>query len=187
MSSRHKRPDPKQNLTGCLLLADPSLRDPNFRRSVIYLTHHGKDGAHGYVLNHPLARTVGDFLDGKQFQALADVPVFKGGPVAVEQLTFAKLGWDSLAHGFSFEDHLTTDDASAALLAGHDVRAFVGYSGWGGGQVEAELEEHAWIIEAAGRALAEPDRVTELWPRVLRHMGPFFDLLSRTPDRPERN
>lgn len=187
MKSPKKRRDPSACLKGRLLLADPAMRDPNFRRSVVYLSHHDNEGAHGFILNQPMNRTVGQFLDAKEFVPLAEVPVFKGGPVSPERLSFVKLGWDSTFDFFSFEPHLSTQEAAAAYLSGHDVRAFVGYSGWGSGQIEAELEEHAWIVEDAVPALAEPDRIADLWPRVLRGMGPYYDLLSRTPDRPERN
>lgn len=181
------QPPKFQCLRGKLLIAETVLRDPNFHRSVIFLAQHTPQGAHGYLLNQPLDRQVHELLEGEEFEALAEVPVYKGGPVGTDRLTFAALGWDSRKRRFSFKSHLSTDDARAAFLAGKDVRAYVGYSGWSPGQVEKEIEHHSWILADAPPVLADPDAVMDLWPRVLCHMGPFFTLISLTPAAPEKN
>jgi len=175
------------NLTDKLLLADAGLLDPNFFRSVIYMTQHGEDGAHGFVINHPLERTVDSLLSGEEFELLAEVPVFQGGPVNAERLSFATIGWDPIAEKISFETNLSTEDATEAFLAGKDVRAFVGYAGWSGGQLEKELEQHTWTVHPAVPLLARPDLVEKLWSRILRELGPYYEAVSRTPDHPEHN
>ena len=79
--------DQIQNLSGSLLIAHPKLQDPNFCKSVILLSVHSKDdGALGVVLNQPTGKTLGE-LDVKfQLGSLANVPVYKGGPVSPEQM-----------------------------------------------------------------------------------------------------
>ena len=169
------------------MLAETTLRDANFFRSVVLITQHGGEGAHGYVMNQPVDRTVRDLLAGPEFEPLADVPVFKGGPVGTERLTFATMGWDHRKRGFHFQSHLSTNDALAAYESGRDVRAYVGYSGWSPGQVENELERHSWIVAEAVPALAEPEAIPDLWSRILRGLSPFHAIIALTPEQPEKN
>jgi len=178
---------PENDLSGKVLLADPRLRDGHFFRSVILITEHGDEGAHGYIINSPLHRSVGDFLSGGDFQLLAEVPVYRGGPVGIEKLSFATMGWDNTIGSFSFNPHLTADQAQSAYLAGKDVRAYVGYSGWSSGQLEAELESHSWLVHKSLPILAESDAIPDLWVHILREMGPWFELISHLPPRPELN
>src|SRR5689334_5926219 len=71
-------PDPlSESLSGSLLLAAPSLRDPNFFHTVLLLAaHNTDDGAFGYILNRPLDKRVSDLLEDRELGALAEVPVF---------------------------------------------------------------------------------------------------------------
>ena len=81
-------------LRGSLLIADPSLRDGTFDRSVILLTSHGvEEGAAGLILNHPTGKVVGDFLKGEEFTSLRHLAVHEGGPVMREQMTFSSFWW----------------------------------------------------------------------------------------------
>lgn len=107
-------PEDKQlNLKGKLILADPSLRDGNFARSVLFLTEHSPVlGAQGYIVNRPLGKTVGDVLPSADFPGIESVPIFIGGPVDQEQLTFAALEWDPETSCISMSTHLSTSDAS---------------------------------------------------------------------------
>jgi len=81
-------------LQGQLLLANPSLRDGMFHRSVVLLAEHvAEEGAFGLILNHPTGKTVGDFLEGEDFAPLLRLAVHEGGPVAHDQLTFSSFWW----------------------------------------------------------------------------------------------
>ena len=83
-------PDTPIHLEGQLLLADPSLRDGTFIKSVIYLVDHNQDdGAYGLILNQPTDQTVGDLLPTDEFQDLKNIRVYIGGPISQEHLTFA--------------------------------------------------------------------------------------------------
>lgn len=178
------------SLEGSLILADPSLLDPNFCRTVLLLTSHDPaNGAHGYVLNRPLGKRVGEILLDEEFAPLSEVPVFLGGPVGGEQLTFAFLHWNGEdgQGSLHFETHLSSDEARARLTEGFEVRAFVGYSGWTGGQLEAELKQHAWITRQADSQIANPDRSPKLWADLLRTMGPYYRLIADMPDDPSLN
>jgi len=175
-------------LRGSLLLADPSLRDSNFNRAVLLLTEHRHDqGAHGYILNRPLGQTTGELLSAPEFRPLAGVPVFMGGPVSTEQLTFAAFTWKKSSGTLAWTTHLTREDAEARLAKGDTVRAFVGYSGWAEGQLENEIKQRSWITCKPAAELLRPDNAATLWSDLLKGMGPWYHLLSNMPDDPGLN
>ena len=175
-------------LRGSLILADPSLQDSNFHRTVLLLTEHRHDeGAHGYVLNRPLGKLAGELLEGPEFKRLADVPVFVGGPVSQEQLTFASFVWQDDPGTMVWTTHLTRDDAVLRKERGESVRAFLGYAGWAGGQLENELKQRSWITCRPEKTILQPDNAEGLWSELLSSMGPWHHLLSRMPDDPGLN
>jgi len=176
------------NLSGTLMLADPSLRDPNFARTVLLLTDHESDqGAHGYVLNRPMGRRVGELLTDPAFRGLAEVPVFHGGPVSPERLTLVGLAWDEAAGRLEFTTHLSVDDACRLRCDGGEVRAFVGYSGWAEGQLENELKQRAWITRRPAPEVLTTLRPDTLWEELLRSMGPQYGLMATMPPDPSLN
>ena len=181
--------DPAQvSLAGRLILADPSLREPSFKRSVLLLTNHSpEDGAHGYILNRPLGKNVGDLLTEEEFSNLSGVPVFVGGPVSSEQMTFSSIRWNSNENTFDYQVHLSAKDATQRLLEGFTVRAFVGYAGWSEGQLESELKQRAWITHKPEACVLEADCLTTLWGDLLHKMSPWHRLLADSPDEPGLN
>lgn len=176
--------DPDQlMLQGTLILADPSMKDPNFARAVIFLTAHSPaEGAHGFILNRPLGSCVADFLQSEEFSPLAEVPVFLGGPVETGELTFGASWWDKSREEVRFVSHLSKEGAIEAVEQGHSVKAFVGYAGWAGGQLEAELRQRGWITSKMSRNLIEKPQTEELWRCLLRAMGPWHQLLADVPN-----
>lgn len=181
-------PPEATNLTGSLLLAVPSMKDPNFHRTVVLVAAHtGEDGAFGYVLNRPLDQRVADLLPDQELGALGDVPVFMGGPVATDKLAFASLHWNKRKSTLRCQTHLSLADAMHELSMGHEVRGFVGYSGWSGGQIESELKRKSWFISPAHKAILTMEKPAALWGAVLGKMGPLFELMAATPERVELN
>jgi putative transcriptional regulator len=175
-------------LRGTLLLAAPTLRDPNFARTVLYLAAHtAKDGAFGYILNRPLDKVVSELMPTSAPKKLAKVPVFLGGPVGTDKLSFASLTWNKKRDVFACKTHLSVDDAADELRSGNDVRAFVGYSGWSEGQLEKELKHQSWIIAPPPEMIVNNDDNNTLWNEVLTAMGPRFALIAETPEKPELN
>jgi len=174
-------------LAGSLLIAHPNLLDPNFRRGVIIIsTNDPHDGSFGLVLNRAAEKTVAELLPEHELGALATLPVFFGGPVARDQLTFACFQWvdDTL----SIRTHLLLDEArELADDAIGSVRAFLGYSGWSKGQLEAELAQKAWLAQKPDRDIMDIGKCLELWPTIMRDQGPWFRLLAAAPDDPSLN
>src|SRR2546421_12095201 len=92
---RNLRPGKPRSLAGSLLVAHPTMADPNFRRTVLFISAHDpEDGALGVILNRPLDKQVGDLVSDDAPAALSDLPVYLGGPVGENQLMFAVLQWE---------------------------------------------------------------------------------------------
>lgn len=176
------------SLKGNLILADPSLKEPTFFQSVLLLTEHTEDsGALGYILNRPIGRKVGDLLSDQilpeeQRNRLADVPVFLGGPVNTEHLTFFALGWSEQDGELQFSTHLSAAEAVMHEMEGFHIRAFVGYSGWSEGQLEGELEQKAWIPHKPEKVVIDLSEVDGLWKSLIRDLSPYYKLVADEPD-----
>src|SRR5437764_12967126 len=100
------------SLAGSLLVAHPNMLDPNFRRTVLFISaHDAEDGALGVILNRPLDKQVSELVGDEPPPALADVPVFLGGPVGRNQLMFAAFEWEKGA-GLRLNHNVNVDDAS---------------------------------------------------------------------------
>ncbi len=170
-----------------MLIAHPNLLDPNFRRSVLIISASDPhEGSFGLIVNRATEKTVGDLLPEHELGPLGELPVFVGGPVGRDQLTFAVFQWveDSLR----VRTHLLLDEARD--LAGDGpgiVRAFLGYAGWSKGQLEAELDQKAWLVQKPDEEILDARRCMDLWPTIMREQGPWFRLLAAAPDDPSLN
>ncbi len=170
-------------LQGQLLLADPSLRDGFFNKSVIFLTDHDHDeGAHGLVLNHPTEQTVGDLLSSDEFTDLANIPIHLGGPVGQEQLTFAAF-WTDQNNELKFTTRISAADALRhSQQPGTLIRAFAGHSAWQPVQLESELKKQSWITTLPTSKILESHHTKELWKDLLRNISPYHKILAEAPD-----
>jgi putative transcriptional regulator len=181
-------------LQGKLLVAQPSLIDPNFSRTAIFLLAHSEQGALGLVLNRPSVTPLGVPLP--EWEGLASGPavVFVGGPVSEGTICLARVKPEIGVPGSSYlplEGALGTLD----LEAGADVvapwvdrlRVFAGYAGWSPGQLEDEIAEGAWWALSAQEDDIFDPRPTSLWKRALRRQGNRLALVSALPPDPSLN
>jgi putative transcriptional regulator len=176
-------------LQGKLLVSSPALIDPNFRRTVVLVAHHDDEGAMGLVLSRPSDVAAVEAVPALEGLPGASDPVFVGGPV--QPNAFMVLAeFDDVTEaaapifgglGFMPAD---ADPDDLSLLR---VRLFAGYSGWGEGQLEAELEEESWIIVDAETDDAFADDPDELWRVVLHRKGGPFELMETMPFDPGLN
>jgi putative transcriptional regulator len=177
------------SLQGKLLVSSPALHDPNFRKTVVLIAHHDEEGAMGLVLSRPsevLAVTAVPSLEGLPG---ADDPVFVGGPVQPEAfMVLAEFDdVDEAAAPIMERLGFMPADAEPDDLSITRLRLFSGYSGWGTGQLEYELEEVAWIVVDAETADAFADDPDELWRTVLHRKGGPFELMVDMPFDPGLN
>jgi putative transcriptional regulator len=179
------------SLKGQLLLASPALFDPNFRRAVVLVTEHNEEGAAGLVLNRCSETAVAEALPDLVPLVADDDRVYVGGPVQQSAvLVLARFDDPDAAAVLVVDDvGFVPGDGDFELLAGitRQARVFAGYTGWGPGQLESELEERSWMVEAAdGRDLfTEPE--IDLWSAVLRDKGGVFRVVAMMPDDPSQN
>ena len=177
-----------QSLAGQLLLANPALRDGNFKRTVILLSSHGEEGAMGVVLNRPLDKQLSELNVEFAVGPLAGVPVYIGGPVEPEQLII--VSWQWLEHESAFQMHFGIDPEKASELVGTPglvLRAFVGYSGWSKGQLEDELKRDTWFVTTVEGEQLEQAEGVALWRNILGGIDPELKLLANEPDDPTVN
>lgn len=178
------------NLTGLLLVAHPGLLDPNFRRTILFLSEHSADsGALGLVLNRPLRKTFGELAPGSAGGALGGVELFYGGPVAHDHLTLASLQWQKNPSAVAFHSFMGSGVKDVQIdpkwLPG--LRAFLGYVGWSRGQLENEIAQKAWIVLPPSREFIEMKEPENAWRNIMRTSGPLMKLLAEAPDDPELN
>jgi putative transcriptional regulator len=168
------------NLTGSLLVAHPSLRDPNFRRSIVFLSQHSaEDGAVGFVLNRP--------VDVFQQEKNPDIPVYFGGPVDAGTMLLASIQWRENPALVAFRAFGAVDDLADREGWGNGLRIFVGYSGWTAGQLEHEIELNSWIVIPPTRSLILMEAPETAWIEIMRNSGPFLRLMAEAPDDPSLN
>ena len=177
-----------ESYAGSLLVAHPNMLDRNFRRAVLFLSAHTPDdGALGVILNRPLEKQVSEVVSEAPLNALDKVPVFFGGPVGRDRLIFASLEWKS-GEGLKLNHNVDLDDANKQIgKSPGSIRAFIGYAGWGAGQLEAEMKQNAWVIRKPDRATIKLDRLPRLWFDIMNRLGPWFKLLAAAPDDPSLN
>jgi putative transcriptional regulator len=177
-----------RTLTGSLLVAHPNMLDPNFRRTVLFISAHDpNDGALGVIINRPLDKLVADLVGETPPEGLAGVPVFLGGPVGKNQLMFAAFEWHK-GEGLKLNHNVGLEEASER--AGQNpisICAFVGYAGWEAGQLEAEMEQKAWLLQKPSRSVLKPERLPKLWFDIMRGLGPWYKMLAAAPDDPSLN
>lgn len=175
-------------LAGQVLLAHPSMRDPNFRRTVVLLSAHDEKGAMGVVMNRPLKKRLGTLNADLALSPLADVPLFQGGPVQTEQLLLC--AWKFEADQSGYQLMFGIDPAKAIELkenAQVELRAFLGYSGWTGGQLEGELAQSAWVVAPLDIRVMEETPDERLWRSILTGINGDWKLLVDEPDDPGLN
>lgn len=182
-----------ESYTGRLVVATPSLGDPNFDRTVVLMLEHSAEGAVGLVLNRisdvDLAVPLPDWAD------LATGPrkIFVGGPVAQGAvLGLAHTDQDSPSEGWSpligrlgtIDLRLTPPDLVPSV---HRLRVFTGYAGWGSGQLENEIEGGSWFVIDAEPEDAFTAAPEDLWTVVINRQPTTDDLLAGAPRHPWLN
>jgi putative transcriptional regulator len=176
---------------GQLLIAGPTLGDPNFWRTVVLIVEHNEDGALGLVLNRPSDTTVGEAVPQLQEIVDPDEDVLVGGPVQTSSvIVLAEFEDPDDAALIAFDDIgiLGNGVEAEQLSAGvRTARAFAGHAGWGPGLLDGELERGDWILEPARRSDAFAVEPRELWASVLTRKGGTFALIARMPVDPSVN
>jgi len=177
---------------GRLLVSEPYLPDPYFRRTVVLLCEHNAEGSFGFVLNRPMEMSVNELMEN---MPPINAQVNIGGPVQSGNLYYLHtLGphlqgsveiVDGIFMGGDYEQ-LCSILTADPKLAKH-VRFFVGYSGWGENQLDRELADRSWLVSRAAKARIMHTGKRDLWADTLRSMGREFAPLANFPEDPSQN
>ena len=179
-----------ESLRGQLLIAGPSLWDPNFRRTVLLIGQHDEDGAVGVILNRAAEVTVAEAVPMLGSLVPDDELLFIGGPVQpLAAVVVADFEDPSVAAILALETigFLPAETGPDDLVGLRRARVFAGYAGWGGGQLEAEIAEDSWIAEPARPSDVFAPDPSRLWEDVLKRKGRAFDLMRLMPMDPTTN
>ncbi len=177
---------------GHLLIAEPFMDDPYFKRSVVLLTGYSDDGAFGFILNKPLDITVNDVLkDFPEFEA----PIFMGGPVQPDNLFYIHTQGEFIEESIKISDKLYWSGNFNQLkqmienqeIFPNEIMFFIGYSGWDFDQLENEIKEESWIISNAESKSIKDLNESDLWKKTLQQMGSKFSTLANFPEDPSFN
>jgi putative transcriptional regulator len=177
---------------GRLLISEPFLPDPNFERTVVLLCDHNSEGSFGFVLNKPSVLKINEVIE--DIHELDEI-VYIGGPVQQDTMHFIhrRVALDKAVEireginwGGSFEDLILS--VNTKQIEKTDIRFFLGYSGWGPGQLESELEENSWIVcdFVTDELLFDTDPKI-MWKKALESMGGRFSVYSKYPLDPRLN
>ena len=177
---------------GRLLISEPFLPDPNFERTVVLLCEHNEEGSFGFVINKPSILKVNDVIEDIK---ATDEIVFVGGPVQQDTLHFLHRNTpvenavkihDDLYWGGTFDSLMVELDTGR--LQPRDIKFFLGYSGWGQGQLDRELEEDSWIVcDFVTHDLLFDTEPSVIWKKALDTMGGRFSVYSNYPVDPRLN
>ena len=160
------------------LIAVPQLVDPNFFRSVVLLVEHSDEGSMGIVVNRPIELEIGEFCASQDmtFNGDATQPIFQGGPVQTDR---AFILHESEQEGPETETvmgniRLSYSLESLSMLVEEPpehLKVFLGYAGWGAGQLESEIHQNSWLTVKADPAVVFETPPHERWHKSLQTMG----------------
>lgn len=177
---------------GTVLAAMPDLLDPNFMHAVLVICQHSPEGAYGLITNRATEFKVRDLLPEHTLLGTSDFPVHLGGPVDHSTLQFLHVVPERVPGGLCLDGKLWLGGELEALgrflvedpaQARTGVRLFLGYSGWGAGQLEGELRTGSWLPTLSGLDAVFGPADEAAWRRVVRSIGgPGRDLGSLPPD-----
>lgn len=186
------KPEDKIPEKGKLLISEPFLQDTFFNRSLVYLTEHHEKGSVGFILNKTVSIKLNEAIEG--FGKL-DQFLTMGGPVAPDTLHYLHTLGDIIPNSVWIGDNIywggdieaIKEYIASGVPISDQIRFFLGYSGWGEGQLEKELIENSWVIGNAPTKAVMTYRTEDTWKMVLRGMNKRYKIWADFPESPEMN
>jgi putative transcriptional regulator len=177
---------------GLLLIADPFLTDPNFKRTVIVLSETQDKGFVGFILNRPLNLQLADAIP--EFKDI-DAPLYYGGPVQTDTMHFFHTLGHEIKDSIEVVDGVFWGgdfDQVRELIIDKKVdpkefRFFLGYAGWDKTQLVDELKNKSWILHQTKFKHMFEEDPNALWKGSLKEKGGKFSLIANFPDDPILN
>jgi len=175
------------SLTNHLLIAMPGLRDPNFEHTVTFICEHSDKGAMGIVINRPVDIDIREVFEQMKIPLEADVgkvPIYLGGPVEEQRGFVLHTGdrkWDSSLRVNDQLSVTTSRDILEAMARGtgpEQALIALGYAGWGGGQLEREMLDNAWLSAPAEQSILFELPPARRWEAAAGLLGIDLNTLS---------
>ena len=187
-------PENNVNLCGKLLIAMPGMGDPRFEKSVVYMCAHSDEGAMGLIINKPTPEvTFTNLLQQLSIEEATgehDTRIYFGGPVEVGR------GFVLHSADYYLEDTTLKVDQRFGMTATRDVLTDIaqgvgpkaallalGYSGWGAGQLEGEIQQNGWLTCDATSEVVFDVADKDKWAAALKLLGVDALMLSATAGR----
>ncbi len=177
---------------GSVLLSEPFIEDPFFKRTVVLLCEHNEEGSFGFVLNN--------YIDIELDQIVDEFPhipysISVGGPVKNSNLFYIHTLGDLIPESVMIMEGLyfggDFEVLKAKLIAGvvewSAVRFFIGYSGWSANQLEEEMKEKSWFVTKVNKKTLMSTEDKDLWKSIMKKLGPRGKLIANLPVDPELN
>jgi putative transcriptional regulator len=177
---------------GKILISEPFLADPYFKRTIVLLCEHNEQGSFGFILNKYVPLKIEDLLDGfPKFSTRITI----GGPVQSTNMYYIHTHGDKINGSLHIKDNVYMggdfDQMEKLVKSGKilsdSIRFFIGYSGWDEGQLDQELEEKSWFVTDISPNQIMDTKEDNLWEAILKNMGDDYELLTRFPEDPSLN
>jgi putative transcriptional regulator len=180
-------PESMKSLQGQLILDGGKLHGSFFHRSVVLVCQHDAEGAFGLILNRGTENKVGQALVANLPESVKEQPLFIGGPVQPQALSFlhsdaylpAANVMVNLNLGHSIEALV---DLSESFSATQKIKLFAGYAGWSAGQLDNEMSRHDWLVHPATLELVFDIQPAQLWRSIMKQKDTNSRLLADSPD-----
>lgn len=177
---------------GILLIADPFLKDVNFLRTVIFLCEHKEEGSFGFVINRQYHLLLDELIPELEGHTL---PVYYGGPVQPDTIHFLHQYPEEIPGGHEIIKGVYWGGDFEAVISliknksidSNKIRFYLGYSGWGDGQLNDEMKEKTWLTVKAERKLVFHSKQDEIWKGALKLLGGEYEIMATFPIDPQLN
>ncbi len=177
---------------GDVLISEPFMNDFHFRRSVILVIDHNEEGTLGVIFNKRLTIPFNEIVQGfPEFKA----DVYLGGPVETDRIffihTIGEMIPDShkIGSGLYWSGNVNALKAMIKmdLIKPHEVRFYVGYAGWDGGQLRNELKANTWLVGRFSSKQLLQTMPGKMWSTFVKQMGKRYMLWDKFPVNPGEN
>jgi putative transcriptional regulator len=177
---------------GILLIAEPFLKDPQFRRSVVLICQHQEAGTFGISINKILPQDLSVFMHDVDD---CNIPVYDGGPVSKNEIHFLHI-YPSLIPGgvhiingiyWGGDFNMATKLLKNGKINDHGIRFYLGYAGWGEFQLEQEMKEKSWLTVVGTKELVFHQEAKEIWAKAVKELGNDFLPIIHYPIDPSLN
>ncbi|KMP11384.1 hypothetical protein UR09_03540 [Candidatus Nitromaritima sp. SCGC AAA799-A02] len=180
---------------GSLLIANPVLPDPNFSRTVVLLCNHDDEGSFGLVINRTAKLEASELFSHIDVLNAYKEKIYVGGPVSQSMVFFLCRSskeipeLDEICPGVYLGSSL---DILETVFPGienpeQNIRFYLGYSGWSGGQLDGEMEQRSWLIQNAEERFVFGESEDKIWPEVVYSLGEKYQYLIKAPVNPQWN